>query len=478
MSIVNTYKSEFRICSYDEDLVRGQKLEEKLKGSDYNFTNFSSRGLLLESIEIDLPHIFILYYQPLNLKFRELLTKIREASDEVEIILLGANEFWPGIENLIKTGLVNDFWSWPVADQKAFEMRLDQLIEKTIYKYIAEQRSEETLVIVKNLEKMKQHLSVEEAPQSDTEDVLSLMSGQVQSEAKMVEELISQLKNNFPQSDFVYLKNYPARDQLLVTRTSFSTQDYFRGQNIPFDQDRLEVDRGEVYGHVRTLLEETFTCDNFVLQPVELASEFYGFIMAVNFDSSEFLKKTARYLSINLRNCSLESDQKRPDRDIELNVETSASQFPLALSTEVSRARRLKMPVSLILLHIEYVVDEPREREVALDLVRDNLRSYDFISQLTDGKIAIVLPHCQYENAAIKAETIRRQLVARGLKTQNTPLRLCSGVSEFPSLSQDSDSLIVDAQKACAQVLVSGKNKVCLFTVPEGFAPEFTPAEL
>ena len=171
----------------------------------------------------------------------------------------------------------------------------------------------------------------------------------------------------------------------------------------------------------------------------------------------------------------LENSEKTIDIDNDFEIGVKKSQFALNLSTEISRARRLKMPVSLIVSQIEYVGEDQIDFDKAFEIVKNNLRGYDFVTQLDDNQIAIVLPHCRYEDAAIKAETIRRQLVARGLKTQNTPLRLCFGVSEYPSLSADSDAMIEDAKRACNQVLVSGKNKVCLYTTEEDFVPEFRP---
>lgn len=473
MSIAKTYQSEFKIVCYDEDIQRGQKLEKSLRQQGYNFSTFSSRGMFLQSLEVELPHMFILYYQPLNLKFRQMLSAIREKSSEVEVILLGGNQFWPGIENLLNTHLIDDFWSWPMADFRVMEMRLNQLIEKTVYKYIGEQRSKQTAQILSRLEKLEER---QESFIDKVVPVTSLKDLQIDdlsSENKIVESLITQLKKQFPSNDFVFLKNYPAREQLLITHTSFASQNYFRGQNLPFNRQRLDEEPVEAYNQLRLVLEETFNCETFLMAPVQLGQEFYGLVMAVHFDDMDYLQKTCRYVALNLRNLSLEAQGLAPDRDLQLNIELSPSQFPLSLSNEISRARRLKKPVSLVVTHLEYVRRDGLEMKKAKELIRNNLRGYDFICQLDEQQIAFIMPHCSYESAAIKAETIRRQLVARGLKTQNTPLRLCFGVSEFPSLSADSDSLFVDSKKACSQVLVSGKNKVCLYTKPEGFTPEF-----
>ena len=476
MSIVDTYKSEFKIFVYDEDLTRSDRNREFLQKKGFNLTSFNSRGLFLESLKGELPHVFILFYQPLNMKFRELLGKVREASDEVEIILLGSKEFWPGVSHLIKSGLASDFWSWPVAGDAEMELRLGKIIEKYIFRMIAEQRSEVTAEIVARLDALKNIPTQEIGGTSEAEfsdDVTSMLQGEYQTEARVIEDLINHLKNQFPTSEFVYFKNYPAKDQLLVTRTSFSSENYFRGQAIPFSQERLENDRNKCFVDLRSLIEETFSCDQFSMQPVELSDHFYGLIMAVDFESHSFLQKTARYLSLNLRNLSLEGSSRGVEIDNDPEVGVSRTQFPFVLSREISRARRLKQPVSLIVIQLEYLDGGETELDRSFEVIKNGLRPYDVVTQLSENQMAVVLPHCDYENAAIKAEKFRRVLVARGLKTQNTPLRLCFGVSEYPALSPDSDSLLADAKRACSQVMVSGKNKVCLYSAEENYEPEF-----
>ncbi len=474
MSIVETYKNEFKIFLYDEDVTRADRMAEFLNKKNFNFTAFNSRGLFTETLNTDLPHVVILFYQPLSMKFRELLNTIRKASSEIEVVLLSSNEFWPGIHALTKTGLVNDFWTYPFAGQEQMELRINRIIEKNIYKFIAEQRSEETETIMQKLEELAEEPNFSNVISDDKSDVSRLLSGGHRTEAQMIEELITQMKTQFPESEFVYFKNYRAKDQLLVTRTSFASENYFRGQSVPFHQEGLQQDRDQALNRLRDLIEETFSCDDFVMQPVEFAGQFYGLIMAVNFENSTFLQKTARYLSMTLRNYLLENSGQEADYGSEFEVGVSKSEFPLSVSTEVSRARRLRLPVSILVAQVEYVGESEEDFKKAFSMIQNNLRNYDLISQIGDNQIGIVLPHCRYEDAAIKAETIRRQLVARGLKTQNTPLRLCFGVSEYPSLSADSDSLITDAKNACSQVLVSGKNKVCLYTKSANHHPEFS----
>jgi len=475
MSIVETYKEDFRVVYYDEDPIRAEKLKDYFNSRGYNFDTYTSRGLLFEALEGQVPHIFLLHYQPLNMRFQEIVKKARNLSSELELILLSSNEFWPGVQKLLQSKIVNDTWAWPVPDFEALQLRVDKIIEKTIYKYIGEQRSPATELLSRKLDSLID-LQKERPGVSVTAsalDLYALLDEKKKSESGALEELLSNLKNQNPQSDFIYLKNYPARDQLLIYKTSFVDANYFRGQSLPFVAQAYRTDPVLVTQDLKAQIEQNLRCGPFELVPVTLADQVFGFLLAIQYSDTENLKRISRHLGLFLRNAQLETSQQGPDQDVSVEQEVSSRQFPLVLSREISRARRLKSPVTLVLLQIEHVYDQDHNRRKVYDLIKDSLRSYDLISQMENGQLAIILPHCRYEDGAIKAENLRRQIVTQGIQTQSAPLRLCFGVSEFPRLSVDSDSLIEDAKKACAQVYTSGKNKVCLYYQDETFQPEF-----
>ena len=475
MSIVETYKSDFKISIYDEDVIRGGKVHEALKNRGYNQRTFSSCDLFYESLKTELPHALLLYYQPLNLKFHEMIQKVRDMSHEVDIVVLAGHEFWPGIQNLLKSGLINDSWPWPLPDEQTLSLRLDQLIEKIIFKFIAEQRSKETALIVSGLEDLKEQKVHQTPVRLDFQDSFDFNGEKDTTETEVIHRLIEILKRNACQSEFVYLRNYPARSQLLVMGTSFSTEKHFRGHQVPFSITDFNRDRNQAQQRLGRNLKEIFSWEDFVVEPVEFAGDFYGFVVAFHFDSMAFLKKTLHYLSVHLRNIYLEKAKKQPEIDSRLEQGIKPGQFPLVLSSEVSRSRHLKSPVSLIICHLHSFSNQNQIMAKSLELIKTQLNSYDLISRLDQNKTGLILPHCSFKEAAIKAEKIRRQLVTQSLKTKNSELRLCFGVSEFPRLSADPEALFCDAQKACSQVLDAGKNKVCLYSADRNFQPEFQP---
>lgn len=463
MSISKAYRDQFLITIYDEDVIRSEKVQKTLSDQGFQVHTYHSRGLLMESWQRQLPHLFITYYQPLSLKFRELLDKLREHSAEVHVVVMGGAEFWPGVSKLLQDGRANDFWVWPPADMDVLALRVDQAIAPILYRYLAESKNPLAETLMNKINVIEATQSLQMRTQSLQWSANPELSEHASSEPELIRDLMDRLKSQFDRSEFLYLKNYPARSQLLVTHSSFAQAPYFRGQNFSFHGDSTKDSLDQRFGALRITLAEAFHSDEFVFQPVELGTEFYGILVAFHFDDVSFLQKTTRLLAMHLRHMKSELRHAQPVEQWNELVVT-ASELPLLLSKEVLRAREIAQPVSMIHLHCESIEFDAREQEALIDLVSTQLRPYDYLAVESRDALLIVLPHCSYENAAVKAETLRRLIVARGLKTQNTPLRLCLGVSEFPSLSEDSDQLREDAKKACTQVLVSGKNKVCLHT--------------
>jgi diguanylate cyclase (GGDEF)-like protein len=468
MSIIETYKKDFKIFGWDSDPQRMDRIQMALEKEGFSFNAFTSRTLFLETLEQEAPHIVFLFYQPLSLHFKETLKQVRQLSDEIEVILLGSVEFWPGSCSLIKAGLVNDFWIWPMAGPELMSLRLGTLIEKFIYKYLAEQRSEETLKIVERLDN-KEDVTRFQALSASSGDFGLVLMSEVSSESQLIENLIQNLKSNFSESEFIYLKHYPAKKQLILTRTSFSTESYTRGQTLPFDRE-LWSENSEVHEELISMLEESFHCSDIFMQPLQMADDFFGFIVAIHFNDHNFLLKTSRYMSLALHNKALEN---RIHGEDDFEGGASSRSFALTLSLEVSRARRLKLPVSLLIIRLDFVSEQEKALIQVLTRIKEDIREYDFVYKVDSNYLAVILPHCSYEPAAIRAEKIRRKIVNQGLKGQAHPLRICIGVSSYPELSIDSIALTEDAYKACHQVMASGKNKVCLYTVEEPFEPEF-----
>ena len=180
----------------------------------------------------------------------------------MDIVVLAGYEFWPGIYNLLKSGFVTDFWPWPPVDEQIMSLRLNQLIEKMVFKFIAEQRSEETSRIVSCLEDMKEQNAKTREKIPLDQIPFDLDNYKDITETELVNRFIGILKKQAFKSEFVYLRNYPARSELLVMGTSFSTEKHFRGHKVPFSLKEFNGDKTRALEKLGQNLKKSFSWEN------------------------------------------------------------------------------------------------------------------------------------------------------------------------------------------------------------------------
>lgn len=155
------------------------------------------------------------------------------------------------------------------------------------------------------------------------------------------------------------------------------------------------------------------------------------------------------------------------------------------IEDEVSRSRRILMPLSLLVLDIDgfHKVNEAigfQQADAILKaigtILKKTTRVNDLVARTGPDEFTLLLPHTGQTGAAIKAERLRRMI-----ESTKFPLgghvTVSVGVSEYPSLSLDGESLMRSADDALSQVRVE-RNKVCLATAPLGFKMDFTPTEI
>jgi diguanylate cyclase (GGDEF)-like protein len=134
------------------------------------------------------------------------------------------------------------------------------------------------------------------------------------------------------------------------------------------------------------------------------------------------------------------------------------------LAAEVSRARRIGLPVSLLVVQL----DVPKEADIKRlgKVMERTSRLNDILIRINFSQVAAVLPHTHLYGAATKAERLRRIVEALG-----GDMTVSVGVSEYPRCATDSEGLLRSADDALYTVTQLGRNKVCIssdLSVPEG----------
>lgn len=162
--------------------------------------------------------------------------------------------------------------------------------------------------------------------------------------------------------------------------------------------------------------------------------------------------------------------------------------FLKQLFIEVSRARRIHLPLSLVLLEL----DQFKELEVhygsykpgvfmktlAKHLIRDS-RAYDIFGFWpSTGRLGIILPHTSERGASQKAEKIRWSIHSAHFSKvfpDYSTLTLSLGLGEYPRVSRSADSLFRSTLKALSFARKEcGGNITTVATPAVGFKPDFT----
>ncbi len=141
------------------------------------------------------------------------------------------------------------------------------------------------------------------------------------------------------------------------------------------------------------------------------------------------------------------------------------------LEREVSRARRFRHPMSLIILDVDdFKQINDREGhlqgdlvlERVADVVREGIRSIDVAARYGGDELAVILVETDREGALILGERL-----ADRMRTQEVPLReggsmavtISLGVATIPDSAEDVESLVDAADRALLRAKRAGKNQ-------------------
>lgn len=162
--------------------------------------------------------------------------------------------------------------------------------------------------------------------------------------------------------------------------------------------------------------------------------------------------------------------------------------FKGKLIEEVTRARRLMRPMSLVhltidgyddlvLMHPSTVIDKILRATV--DIFLKNSRLNDVTGLANKNQFMICLPHTSKLGAVIKAERLRKIFETADFSSLlggKKILTLSLGISEYPSISNDVESLLKSSELAMHEAKKSGGNNFVLAATSRRHVPDFVVA--
>lgn len=287
----------------------------------------------------------------------------------------------------------------------------------------------------------------------------------------------------------IYFKYMPTLFNLVATMGRGIPPEKLKGIGVKLNTVEAEVfedlaKKNQAPASLQDLLGQGFQVSDYFLRPLWTHRGVEGvFIfwkaseLNESFLDNEWSIFTQNYLYQDLRQ---KYDQLNT---IDPISEAHTRDFYLkTLELEVSRARRLQKPVSVIKLAVDQW-DELKSKHG--ELVRDSIlktlvniikktgRTNDFVCVSKAGELALVLPHSGRQGAAVRAERLRRIIEAQSFQFIDGMLTVSCGVSEYPTFCSSAVELDHSAGQALGYIQARGGNKLCLYKPMDKFKPDF-----
>ncbi len=146
-----------------------------------------------------------------------------------------------------------------------------------------------------------------------------------------------------------------------------------------------------------------------------------------------------------------------------------------ALTDEIDRATRYKLPLSLVLLDVDefksfndtfgHPAGDVLLKGVA-EILEASSRNSDVVARYGGEEFAVVLPNTTADSAMVLAERFRRAI--ENNEWAQRRVTISAGVSTLSDVANDQRTLIATADQALYDAKRQGRNRVILSTPPQG----------
>ena len=422
------------------------------------------------------PHFVIMNLNEEKFDLKRAFKEVKTQLPETHLFLFAPLEARAKAGEFFSLGLHDILWT-PPSTSKEWIKALDRAAERDYFMYMNEQ-----------LQKGSAGPNLDLAQLVDLHKVLTTRT----SANECIQDFLSFGSKLLGDCGALYLRFLPLRKILTASQAHNVLAHQWKGIGIDLSEDpefRWPMLREpQSIPAIREMIGEVFQRHDFQAFTLEIAKEVAG--VTVFFGGKptpesleilslgrEMLQTSAGFLELEKR---LHSVSVKDDTTGVFN----RAYFNDRANAEVTRARRIEHPISVILIAVDSydrAVHEggPEEGHALLRLLARVLEKHsrvtDVVARSANDEFAILLPDTDLEGAAIKAERLRRMIASADFSKvlRSTPqITISAGVSEYPSICHDADELFHSADEALTQVRQK-TNRVCMAKPSGGFTPDF-----
>jgi len=500
---IQDYRSSFTIYVVDSSNHRSNHVHELAEKCGYKSELFHDWAACKDRAEIQPPHMLMIQYSEKVWKPETMIREAREILPETHIFLLVAPEKMSKAASYYDKG-VYDLIPFPVDNSLQFIRALDRAAELDVYIYRNEQDPRPVMRSEENTNTNTNTSTNTTSPNFQMREMFSCFS--IWLNELYLKNSIEECAEHFARGVYTYLNNTPGafykffspRRTLIASFGVGLEPVEVRGTGVDLNevQDNFRVQdlrNPSSIKAIRELVGEVFNKEKYLCVPLEVQGRILG--VFIFFPKGEDLTNnlwfTSAFTALE-KNILLCETQKRLHLTVGRDEATETFNrhgFLQFVGEEIARARRTELPVSLLLIKIDQLMDISdnygrEEADLILRMIgrvfRKHSRINDVIGRVSPDELGMILPHTSQTGAAVKAERLRRIIESadfRKVLKKVPKMTIGIGISEYPSLCRDADELVQTADDALYEACDRGGNVVCLTTQPEGFQADFLVAE-
>lgn len=497
-------RDSFSIFLVDHNTSGVQAMLDTLKAAGYTSIKFfPTLDSALAMARMEPPHVVLFDYENFENSSENFLTDLKAISDEIQPVLMIAYKQTMAALQLVSRGLGYDFIVRPFISSLEITQKIDRAVARLYFQFESEQLREH-LAETPAAGATRSEIAAGDAAQLGKKNLdeskiilneaTNLLAQYIQVKeldvtVQLFMESVSRLNGDTP---IIYFKYLPAHATLAVVQTCWLPAEKFRGVGIDLKNENPKnavamLKDPNQFPILRNLVNEVFKVNKYTAIPHLSEDDLLGvFVVLAEIapDKVESLKVLRQGFDLGWRKNVLLKEKHTLDILDPITGVFSRRHFVQKLDEEISRSRRILMPVSLVIFDIdgfkslnERIGQQQGDsvlRAVAT-ILKKAVRVNDFVGRTGHDEFSFVLPHTEAMGAAKKAELVRKAVEATKIPVLRgqPPLTLKAGVAEYPAIANDADSLVKAADQALGQVRGGGGNRVCLAVASPEFKPDF-----
>lgn len=475
----------------------GAPIKVALSQAGYDAYYIQDPEILENTIKENAPHILIFSTQALQGSLADFVEHLRKINDEIKLIAVAAMEQFETLAQYGSNGFADVVIENKIAIDQRVLWSVDRVCEKIYLTYQNEQMFDDLQAarIPQNAPPPEHSgAAATITPPAETATLISPRIGDYRS-AQSKEDLIQKYLNHIPPMVCLFFKFLPTVRSFVATHATGIPASDIQGVGVqlePADMKDLgaQLAVGLLPLRFMDMLTEAFHFRPPKALPLYAHNNLEGvFVYSGDISASSSMALTEEFSLLALCYSNLALEKRVDTLEVQDYVTElfNRNYYHKVLSEEVSRARRLKQPLSVV----KVALDDIYEIESSMgDAVRDELlksvaaiitktsRTNDVTCRTAANEMALILPHASKKGAAIRAERLRRIIEGTSFMDNGMKVSISLGVSEFPTLCDAAKSLDETASKALLHITDKGGNKICLYKAPETHKPEYQiPAE-